>query len=186
MLGRQHEQDPGGRSRAPSGVAAVSVGSSDIRPDWQQRSQALGPVQPYALKEVPGFESGVKAVDASSECALLVAGGVKCVAGTADLSSLGGDIKAISGFAPSASFVHACVITATGGVKCWGTNLGNGTTVSSTTPVDAVGLSGGVRAISSGGDGVCAVTADHALMCWGSSTYTSIPVNTIPTLFPGL
>jgi len=159
-----------------SGVSAISVGANSVC-----ALTGAGGVKcwtfPQAPQDVPSLAAGVKAIDAGSyQCGILVAGGVKCQSDQGDLSSLGGSLVAISG---------TCVINAAGGVKCWGSNLGNGTTASSTTPVDVVGLSAGVRSISSGDDGVCAVTADHALMCWGSRG-SSIPVNTIPTLFPGL
>jgi len=56
-----------------------------------------------------------------------------------------------------------CVLTSAGGVKCWGSNLGDGTLNTSATPVDVPGLTSGVIQITEGSGGhTCVLTGE----CW--------------------
>jgi hypothetical protein len=61
-------------------------------------------------------------------------------------------------------------LTTTGRVKCWGDNeygeLGNGTTTNSDVPVDVAGLVG-IKAITTGYNTSCALTAAGGVKCWG-------------------
>jgi alpha-tubulin suppressor-like RCC1 family protein len=70
---------------------------------------------------------------------------------------------------------HTCVITAEHRVACWGDGrtggLGDGTTTSSTTPVDVVDLPGDVFAIAAGDRFSCALTAGGAVDCWGNNEF---------------
>lgn len=142
--------------------------------------------------------SGVTAVVAGGfhTCALMQSGGVKCWGdndygqlgnGTTEDQSAPVDVRASASNASpltgvvalSAGYISSCALLASGGVKCWGDNgfgqLGNGTTVNQSSPVDvrtsatnARPLSG-VAAISLGHGHVCALTTAGGVRCWGDN-----------------
>ncbi|MEX1253916.1 MAG: flexitail domain-containing putative surface protein [Dehalococcoidia bacterium] len=173
--------------------------------------QACGDMNCPAPVEVSGLSSGVIAISSGTNhtCALTSAGGVRCWGlnnfgqlGTqtlefcvilsfsfpcstvpVDVNSLDSGVVAIA-----AGIEHTCAVLGTGGIRCWGANyrgqLGNGTTIDSTDPVDVcqvyddVGqsctqlLSGAAGAIAARGH-TCAVVeptsdpAETGVRCWG-------------------
>ncbi|CAB5514306.1 hypothetical protein LMG26857_03365 [Achromobacter anxifer] len=70
-------------------------------------------------------------------------------------------------------YSHACALTMTNGVKCWGMNgngqLGNGKTTDSVAPVDVVGLTSGVAQLAVGSGQNCVVTTAGGAKCWGGN-----------------
>lgn len=68
---------------------------------------------------------------------------------------------------------HTCIVTSTGGVQCWGANdqgqLGDGTNNDSLKPVNVLGFTNGVAAISAGANHTCARTSPGGIKCWGGN-----------------
>ena len=66
-----------------------------------------------------------------------------------------------------------CALTTSGGVKCWGQGnvgqMGDGTDLERTIPVDVVGLTSGVIAITAGQEHACALLLDGGVKCWGDN-----------------
>ncbi len=144
--------------------------------------------------DVVGLTSGVVAVDVSRtklywphysesySCILLTNGGVKCWGfnyngqlgdGTTTNRIIPVDVVGLTGgaMAVSTGRSHTCAVTTQGGVKCWGSNwsgqLGDGTTDHQSTPVQVVGLTSGVQAISAGSGHTCALLTNGGVKCWG-------------------
>ena len=134
--------------------------------------------------DVAGLASGVSAISAGwgHTCALTQAGGVKCW-GQNTYGQLGDDTGNnqltpvnVAGLTSGVSAVnsgenHTCTLTQAGGVKCWGQNtegrLGDGTTTNKFYPVNVVGLTSGVGAISAGSYHTCALDQSSRVKCWG-------------------
>lgn len=130
------------------------------------------------------FGSGVvaRAIGAgfTHSCAVLGDGTVRCWGGnaagqlgdgTTNGSSTPVQVTTSSGnltdvVAVSVGDFHACAVTVTGAVYCWGGVLGNGSS-SNTTRAAAVSLSGPALEVAAGGAHSCALIAGGAVQCWG-------------------
>ena len=79
-----------------------------------------------------------------------------------------------------------CVLTDTGGVKCWGENLAGETGTGASyglpvgVPTDVVGLGGAVAHVIVGYEHACAQLVDGRIMCWGSVTGGATQPSTAP------
>ena len=138
--------------------------------------------------QVTGLTSGVTSVSVGEFTACAVVGGsVECWGsnGAEELGSTSGPASSapapIPGLTTGVTSVsvgpeNACAVTAGGGVMCWGTNgsggLGNNSTTDSPTPVQVVGLTSGVTAVSTGASEgtACAITAGGGVACWGGNS----------------
>jgi len=136
---------------------------------------------------VAGLSSGIGAIAAgwNHTCALTSGGALNCW-GNNTSGQLGDGTTTdrtspvnVTGFsssgaiAVSGGYLHTCLLTRAGGVKCWGDNslgqLGNGTTTNSLVPVNTVGMRSGIKKISSGNSHTCALTSSNSVKCWGDN-----------------
>lgn len=134
---------------------------------------------------VVGLSAGVVglSVGVYHSCALMTSGGVKCW-GYDALGQLGNDAALANQLTPvdvagltsgmasvAAGAYFTCALSTSGSVKCWGANgvgqLGDKTTTNRATPVDAVNLTMGVKAIAPGGNNACVLTNAGGVKCWG-------------------
>lgn len=140
---------------------------------------------------VSGLSFGIKAIAPGGDhtCALTQSGAVRCW-GRNDLGELGDgtysmkntpvDVSGLSSGVVDivAGEYHTCVLTQSGGVKCWGHNnygqLGDGTHNRSNTPVGVSGLNSGITAIAAGADHTCALTLSGAVKCWGRNGHLQL------------
>jgi len=121
--------------------------------------------------DVVDLNSNIVAIFAGYDrtCGITVNGAVVCWRGTPTaVAGLSSGIATMS-----INYGHTCVVTTGGGAKCWGANrygqLGDGTTNSSSTLVDVVGLTSGVTSIAMGETYTCALLNNSSVKCWGEN-----------------
>lgn len=136
---------------------------------------------------VVGLSSAVSISAANTwTCVLTSSGGIKCWGqndygqlgdGTVTNKSTPQDVPGMTGVvAIGGGVFHTCAVTTLGGVKCWGRSsegqLGNpGSAAKQTSPIDVIGLTGGVASIAAGGFHTCALTALGGVKCWGLNDF---------------
>ena len=185
-----------------SGVIAIAAGqdhtcavtSGGAALCWGDNSEGeLGVASSSAKSSlpvaVPGLSNGVAGISAGAgfTCAVTSAGAAECwgEGGSGQLGNGAATSSAapvqVSGLtsgvdAIAAGDSHACALTNTGAVWCWGLNaygqLGDGTLLQSSVPVRVLASTGsgplsGIVAISAGQNYSCAVAAAGASQCWG-------------------
>lgn len=161
-------------------------------------THSLVPVRSVWIRNISSIAAG----NGLSSCGLTTGKTVQCW-GANDNGILGNGTRGGASLVPvdvtnlsnikqvSVGATHACALTGTDTVKCWGYNfagmLGTGNTTPSSTPTDVIGLSG-VKSISAGGFNSCALLADETVKCWGVGFNTSFAyVNSLtPTAITGL
>jgi alpha-tubulin suppressor-like RCC1 family protein len=94
------------------------------------------------------------------------------------------DLSGFASVAPGGSgplTAYTCGLTPAGGVKCWGSNaaghlgIGNddgGLRVTTTVPVEPVGLGSGIAQLVASGQGTtCVLTTTSGVKCWGDNSF---------------
>ncbi len=141
------------RSLVPVDVISMTTGVSDV---------ALGMWHTCATTD-----SGVKCWGDSSFGQL---GNALTTTQTTPITVIGLESGALSITTGSR---HSCAWLSGDSIKCWGSNftgeLGDGTTIERLSPVDVLGLTGTVTAISAGGGHSCALLANGGINCWGDN-----------------
>lgn len=99
------------------------------------------------------------------------------------VSGLSGGVVSVS-----SNYDDSCALLVSGSVKCWGRNgdgqLGDGTTIPRSTPVDVHGLPSVSVSVAVGKSHACSTTAAGDVYCWGRFSKTSEGVVVVKV--PGL
>lgn len=177
----------------PAGISLSSDGllagkPTAVTPDAGSSFTVVGTYVTASGQQVYTIKVGESLLNAtridagnSHSCALTPVGGVKCW-GYNSNGQLGDGSKTSSNVPVQVVGLNSgvldisvggnvsCVVTTTGAAKCWGENffmnLGDGTTNSSSVPVQVQGLTTGVSSISVGDIHTCAIVYGAA-KCWG-------------------
>jgi alpha-tubulin suppressor-like RCC1 family protein len=137
------------------------------------------PVEVRGLKDVTAIAAGW-----AHTCALTRSGGVSCWGynkngelgnGKTVDSSMPVEVNGLSAGAVSIGTKedHTCAVTTDGSVACWGYNefgqLGDGTHISRSVPVEVQGLTGKAAVVAAGERHTCVITEPGGIQCWGNN-----------------
>jgi alpha-tubulin suppressor-like RCC1 family protein len=191
----------------------ITACSSAATPTPSQTLPPLDPLPTIAATPRPTATPGPRPITAIGiaagsrhTCALMDDGAAMCWGsnesgqlgnGTTSDSSLPVGVAGLGSgvIAIAAGGAHTCALVDGGGVKCWGSNgggqLGDGSTVGSSVPVEVSGLDHGVTAVAAGGWHTCAVTTGGGVTCWGYNYYQQLGTggatdSTVPVPVSGL
>ena len=113
------------------------------------------------------------ALGTERSCALLSGGAIKCWGERGLVGSTPVDVSGITtatSIALGSTNSHSCALLSGGAIKCWGYNdssqLGDGTTTDSATPVDVSGITT-ATSIALGYGHSCALLSGGTIKCWG-------------------
>lgn len=130
------------------------------------------PVAPHATEDMfNGFGAPLRAIVEGTPCAVTTANELVCRdpsgAPRVHLTHVVQASLAMNGPVPNGG----CAVTERGHVTCWGANafgqVGNGERSQPTPPAEVAGLVD-IVTVSYSGTHACALSATHALYCWGS------------------
>lgn len=163
----------------------VPVSSITMLPDTATVSMGTAVQLAATLRDAQGQALGGSVTYTSSDAAVATVSGTGLVTtnavGFASITASGGGKSVRSGIQVSPTGASSlataddatCVLTVLGSAYCWGNNtagqLGDGTGVSSTSPVRVAAPAGVTfTQISGTGNGFCAVSTRQAVYCWGT------------------
>ncbi|HWB80389.1 MAG TPA: hypothetical protein VG755_35740, partial [Nannocystaceae bacterium] len=177
----------------------VALRSNGTVHRWGRRWGAAGLPEDWTPQQVPGLSDIVAiGVDFRRACAVHADGRLFCW-GSGSLGDAAGTNASstpvqVSGITTAIATSGSCTLLANGTIKCWGGNsygqLGNGTEISSDTPVTVLGI-GNAVSIASATYASYAVLADGTVHSWGRNyvgelgigdtepSYSSTPVEVI-------
>ena len=161
-----------------------------------QSSTPVDVIQSPPLAVLSGATAVAAGARSEHTCAI-VGSGVRCW-GSDVYGQLGVDMPllgvsrtalAVVGLASGVSALalggaHSCALTTSGGIQCWGNNdfggqLGDNTMINRLTPVDVLGLTAGVGAITAGSIHTCALTVGGGAKCWGNNNIGQLGDNSM-------
>ena len=190
------ERTPRDRGRALRELLqeATSTANDGVREVWlidaDGRLRSLSTADGITSEDIgPERRARMVRMRGRNLCWITADGGIRCRARPADkVPAL--DLPNVDAVDLAVDREHACAVTASGRVACWGENfsgqLGDGTLESRLDPVEVAGIDDAV-AVAVGYGHSCVLRRAGALACWGSGESGELgdpEVSTSPRGFP--